>query len=48
MQYFAHCPECELIVLAISLFAIWIAYKIATYTPKRRYGCNYPKAWWIR
>lgn len=44
MQYFAHCPPCELTVLAIALFAIWVAYKIATYTPKRRWGENYSDA----
>jgi hypothetical protein len=40
MQYFAHCPLCEVTILVIALFAIWVAYRITTYTPKRRYGCN--------
>ena len=48
MQYFANCAECELIVLAIALFAIWVAYKIATYRPKRRWGCKRPCIWWMR
>lgn len=43
MQYFAHCPQCELLILGVIVIAFFIGDYINC--KRRKWGSNYPKIW---